>query len=492
MTSKNGIYVSPTEFVQFGGNRRQLGVQLATRNNRPDFNDWSMLLPNPDPVLKKLGKDIQVYRDLRTEPQVGGNIRRRKGAVLALEHGIDRGKAKSRAAALIESVFARLPMNRIISEILDASLYGYQPIEVVWGKVGGYIVPVDLIGKPAEWFHFDLENQLRLKTRQSPIDGELLPERKFLLPRQDASYDNPYGFADLSMCFWPTAFKKGGLTFWVQFSEKYGSPWLVGKHPRNTPPSETDAFLEQLADMVQDAVAVIPDDSSVEIVEAQGKGGSAGVFERLLMFCRSEVNIALLGQNQTSEANSTNASAQAGFQVTRDIRDADKLLVEDTLNELIGWIHDLNFGDGVLPKFQMWEQEEVDEVLAKRDKLLTDSGAQFTPAYFRRAYGLQDGDLVEVAESAATASTAEFAESENGFPDQEALDAALEELSLEDLNQDAKTMLTPLFKRVAAGVPPDELLGELADLYPGMDADGLQERLARVIFVADLWGRLHA
>ena len=35
-------------------------------------------------------------------------------------------------------------------------------------------------------------------------------------------------------------------------------------------------------------------------------------------------------------------------------------------------------------------------------------------------------------------------------------------------------------------------LGTLADLYPEMDATGLQERLARMIFVANLWGRLHA
>ena len=36
------------------------------------------------------------------------------------------------------------------------------------------------------------------------------------------------------------------------------------------------------------------------------------------------------------------------------------------------------------------------------------------------------------------------------------------------------------------------LLGMLAELYPEMDAEGLTERLARAIFVANLWGRLHA
>ncbi|WP_237172074.1 phage portal protein family protein [Pandoraea norimbergensis] len=61
-------------------------------------------------------------------------------------------------------------------------------------------------------------------------------------------------------------------------------------------------MLDRLEDMVQDAVAVIPDDSSVEIKEAANGANNADVYERLLHFCRSEVSIALLGQNQTTEA----------------------------------------------------------------------------------------------------------------------------------------------------------------------------------------------
>ena len=68
----------------------------------------------------------------------------------------------------------------------------------------------------------------------------------------------------------------------------------------------------------------------------------------------------------------------------------------------------------------------------------------------------------------------------------------MDALSADALNTDAQAMLAPLLKRVAKGAQPDELLGMLAELYPEMDATGLQERLARMIFVANLWGRLHA
>ncbi len=484
-----GMWVSPTEFVQFGEPSKSLSDQIATRGRSIDFYGLGMYLPNPDPVLKALGKDIKVYRELRADAHVGGCIRRRKAAVKALEWGLDRDKAKSRVAKSIEAIFADLDLSRIITEMLDAVLYGYQPMEVMWGKVGGYLVPVDVVGKPADWFLYSPENELRFRSRQAQLQGEELPPRKFLVPRQDPSYHNPYGFADLSMCFWPTTFKKGGLKFWVQFTEKYGAPWVIGKHPRSASDAETNLLLDRLEDMVQDAVAVIPDDSSVDIKEAAGKTGSTEVYERLLHFCRSEVSIALLGQNQTTEATANRASAQAGLEVTRDIRDGDKAIVQEAFNTLIRWVCELNFNDGARPVFEMWEQQEVDKVLAERDEKLVRAGAKLTPAYFKRAYSLQDGDLDEAAEPIAPA--AEFAEGDVA-PDQDALDAALDALSADAMNADAQAMLAPLLKRIAKGAKPDELLGTLADLYPEMDATGLQERLARMIFVANLWGRLHA
>ncbi|WP_139319990.1 phage portal protein family protein, partial [Serratia marcescens] len=117
------------------------------------------------------------------------------------------------------------------------------------------------------------------------------------------------------------------------------------------------------------------DDSSIEIKEAAGKTGSADVYERLLHFCRGEVSIALLGQNQTTEATSTRASAQAGLEVTGDIRDGDKAVVCEAMNMLIRWICDLNFDGADRPVFDMWEQEQVDEIQAGRDEKLTRAGA---------------------------------------------------------------------------------------------------------------------
>ena len=482
-----GMWVSPTEFVQFAESGKSLSDQIATRSRSIDFYALGTYLPNPDPVLKALGKDIKVYRELRADAHVGGCIRRRKAAVKALEWGLDRDKAKSRVAKSVQAIFADLDLSRIITEMLDAVLYGYQPMEVMWGKVGGYLVPVDIVGKPADWFVYDEENQLRLRTRQSPLKGEELPARKFLVPRQDASYDNPYGFADLSMVFWPTTFKKGGLKFWVQFTEKYGAPWVIGKHPRSASDAETNLLLDRLEDMVQDAVAVIPDDSSVDIKEAAGKTGSTEVYERLLHFCRSEVSIALLGQNQTTEANANRASAQAGLEVTRDIRDGDKAIVQEAFNTLIRWVCELNFNDGARPVFEMWEQQEVDKVQAERDEILTRAGAKLTRAYFMRAYGLGEDEIGQESPSTVEGTPEplpeDFAEGDPDYADTATpLLAAAAQPTLDD-------WLSRVRHRMAAASNLQQLQEDLLVEFAELDETELAKVMALAFACADLAGR---
>ncbi|SED75337.1 phage portal protein family protein [Pseudomonas anguilliseptica] len=494
--SSKGLWVSPTEFVRFGEPQREKGLteHIATRSRSFDAQALGMYLPNPDPILKAQGKDITVYRDLRSQALVGGNIRRRKSSVLALERDLKRGDAPVRVERFIRDWLTDLDLDRIIREMLNAPLFGFQPIELMWRPLGLHVVPEDLLGKPAEWFLYDQENRLRFRARDAGIAGEMCSPERFVVARQDATYDNPYGFPDLSMCFWPVVFMKGGLKFWVQFTEKYGSPWVIGKHPRGATSTETDLLLDGLEALVQDAVAAIPNDSSVDIIEAAGKAGSAEVYRELLVYCRSEINVGLLGQNQTTEANSNRASATAGLEVTKDIRDGDKGIVTATINAAIRLVVDLNFGENVAaPVYELWEQEEIDKTLAERDKDLTTAGVKFTPAYWKRTYNLEDGDIVEAAQPELPASPA-FAESSVVRPvlDQVALDQAIAGITAEQLQEQAEQALLPVIEALQQGRDDTEVLGLLAEISPGLDATALQENLARLMFIADTWGRLSA
>lgn len=385
-------------------------------------------------------------------------------------------------------------IDRIMGELLDAAFFGYQPAELTWVKRHDRLQVSDIVGKPPEWFSFDDGNQLRFRANQAGLVGELLPPRKFVVATQDATFDNPYGFPDLSMCFWPVAFKKGGWRFWMRFTEKYASPWLVGKHPRGTADAEIDLLLDSLDKMVEDAVAVIPNDSTVEIIESAGKGASSDIYRHLIELARAEIVIALLGQNQTTEAETTHASAQAGLEVAADIRDGDAAMVMSAINQVLRFMVELNFGEVPMPSWALWAQETIDETQAKRDLSLSQAGAVFTPQYFMREYNPQPGDLRESAVMAPLTNAA-FAEtqSEEAGRAEDELERALESLITRGQRDKAmEPILAPLFAAVEQGQSPQALMGMLAEMYPRMAVDRLQAHLARILFVANIAGRLSA
>lgn len=394
---KKGLWINEKTFIQFSDKTtNSLSAEIATRQRSIDFYSLGMYLPNPDPVLKKTGKDIAVYNELLSDGHLGGCVTSREAGVKSLEWEIDRGKSKSRQAKLIDDLFKNLDLYRIITEILTAPLFGYAPLEVIWERVGNYILPKDIVGKPQHWFVFSEENELRLRTKQNMMNGEELPEKKFLLARHRATYENPYGFPELSRCFWPVTFKKGGFKFWVVFAEKYGMPFLWGKLPRGFDQKEYDKLADTLQNMIQDAIAVTPDDASVQLLTTEGRA-TGDIYNKLIEACKAEISIALLGQNLTTQVTGGSyAATESHMEVRKDITDSDKKLVVQTFNQLIKWIGEINFTSGEMPVFSMYEEEDVDKTLAERDELLARAGVKLTPQYYQREYGFEEGDIASV------------------------------------------------------------------------------------------------
>lgn len=415
--------------------------EYYSRARSLDWTGFFGWLPNPDPVLREFGWNAKVYEEILSDSHLTAVVSSRKSGTMSMLWQIDRGLAKSKHAKFAEAALRTQDIPRMIGEITDDFLYGYQPLEVIWNKPrnGEPVIPLQTVGKPPEWFQFDSENRLRFISGRAPSEGELIPPRKVLLSRHEARYKNPYGNALLSKVFWPITFKRGGFKFWVSFTEKYGSPFGVGKVPRGADETEYEKLGDILVNMVQDAVAVIPDDGSFEFIETGGRKNS-DVFERMLRFCDEQTSKAILGQTLTTEAGDKGARSlgEVHFDVRADLIQEDKRRVEDCFNTLIRWIIDLNFGlQKEYPKFNLYKEEDVDKVLAERDKMLTDTGQiQLTQEYVDRAYGFEKGDVIvkeppeELPEDAPA-----FAESR--FKDQIAVDNLVNSLTMEELNRQA-------------------------------------------------------
>ena len=499
-----GIYIND-KYLSFADAQAYFKGELAKRENSPDyFLSFFAYLPDPDPVLRKQNADIRIYKDLVSDAKVTAVIDQRNDGVLELEWDINRGRASTKETEIIKQTFNNFDLHSVIEEMLTAYWYGMKPTEVIWDVVNGLILPVRLVGKPIEWFTFDAKtNGLRLKTSADWISGVPVNEdtsypKKFLLPRYKATYENPYGEPLASRCFWPVTFKRSGWKFWITFAEKYGTPFAVGKLPRTQEKKAYDELTKMLATMVQDAVATIPNDSSVEIIEAAGKQASSNIHQAIIDAANNEIALAVLSETLTTEAPKTGgtraATTEHGAQLTKK-HGSDKRMIEQAMNQLIGWIYDLNFPNAERAKFTLYEEDDVDQKLADRDGILTSRvGVKFSKKYIQQAYNLEDDDF-EMGAPTGQQSPIGFSE------DYEEIVAKAEQLAVEHVNdfytpvelqKQLDPAIEPVVKMVQDKKQYSEIIDGLTKVYGKMNTKQLEKKLARAIFLAKVWGRINA
>lgn len=373
--------------------------ELAKIDSIEGFNLVMKKLPNPDSVLRKTGKGYETLRLLMQEGQVATCIQSRKSATTGKKWRVCLQVPDENREKFYADVLKKINVPTLISDILNAPLFGFQPVEVVWEYDDGRVIPQKAEAKPQEWFFYDKDKNLRLRLK-GVNDGLVIDpdEKKFIVVQHNADYLNPYGLALLSLCFWDVAFKKGGMQFWMKFIEKYAIPYFIGKYEPGASDEQKQEILETLIKMVQDAVAAIPNDSSVEIKEASGKSASAEIFKDFIEVMDKNIAKNILGQTLTTEQGETGSYAlgKVHNQVREDIIESDVRLVEEAINKLLFWIHELNFNDDNIPSIEFYSPKPVTQEDAAIDKTAYDMGVRFKAEHFIRKYGYKAEEITVV------------------------------------------------------------------------------------------------
>ncbi len=511
----DGIWTGPNQFQSFGEtvDRAALSEEIASRSAAWDWSGLLGLLPDPDPVLQSLGDGVEVLERLTADGHLCSVIQTRQLGTLKKEFAFQpyslMGEKPSPAAVKLSNQLAedleRVDLYSLVSGILDAPLYGLTPIEIKWQPGKGRAQIKDLEVKPARWFGFNEENESRFISTNNPWDGEELPFGKFVFARHFPTYDNPYGLRLLSRCFWPTVFKKGGYKFWVTLAEKYGMPFLVGQYAKGTSPLEQQTMLSNLGKMVRDAVAVIPQGGSVEILESKGSG-KVEIHAGLINEMNGEMSKVIMGQTLTADVSDKGGSYAAGKVhegVLGDYRAADQKLVKTAMEE-IAWIYGQVNAPGVpTPKFTWHEEDDPKIEFSERDKNLNEGGVRLTKSYYKRTYNLQDGDFelstpprqpeeTEFAEAAAKPETTDLIAARLGLEQQAAVDAAADAYSNEELQQQIEPILQPIIDLLNQGESYEAILESLSNADPLLDTKQLEDLLTRAIFAAEMFARLTA
>lgn len=404
-----GLYLADGSFKSFDA--ESLTAEIATRANAGGLLDGSYggflnLLPDPDPVLRKRCDEAAVLEDLAADDHVTAAMLGRKERVLkrddySITPGALEDEEPTEMAGLLADRLAadleQTTLHDIVAEILDAPFFGMVPLEIMWEPDGNWWHIKDIIPRPYHWFAYNYKNELVFKGENS-LTAEPLPAGKFVVARHHPSFANPYGLRLLSRCLWPVAFKRGGIQFYVRFIEKFGIPHTIAKAPSKANAMEKSKMAADLANIVANAVAVLPCGSDVQFETVSGQTGD--LHETFLKRWDKAISKVLSGQTLTLEMEGSNslAASETHAGVADDISHADIRIVTTALNEICWLYTRINAGENELcPVFGYKEIEDLHRRV-ELDAKLHSIGVRFAPEHFVSVYKMKEGQFTLAAD----------------------------------------------------------------------------------------------
>lgn len=454
---------------------------FATRNAFTWGSTSNGIIPNENED-KSLIDTLEDYGKFLIDPHIFSCSQSRKAGMMGMEWEIFSDDKNAELVSFIENCLNKLSLHRIFEEILDAPFFGYQPLEIYWDyDRDNRIVPVNIIAKPAHWFKFDQHNQLKFMARNS-YAGEYVPPRKVLLAQHKATYSNPYGTSVLSRCYHHVMFKQGGMELWLQFTEKYGMPLLVGSADSLADNATIAKLWQWLMEFKANGVLSVPSTVKVENINTGNLSASTDVYLKLIDYCNAELSKAILSQTLTTDNTGTTGSyamSQTHMEVRKDVVIADSKIITEVVNQLIQWIVAINAPEVLnIPYFRMFSDLNIDLQLAQRDKLLFEGNyCKPTKKYLTKRYGFKEDEIIMIESPAAAP---EFAEGQNhNF-----------KFDLSKFDELTRNIINQILKLVDAGESFEDIEKSIIELFPDIDTSKIEEYLAKAFVIAQANGMI--
>jgi phage gp29-like protein len=457
------------------------------------------------------GRGLLIYDDIERDCEAYAVLQKRKMAVISRPWQVDPAspsRADKKAADLVKAQLDALDFDHVCLNLLDALLKGYAVGEVMWSVEGAEIVATEIKPRDQRRFGFDDEYKLRLKTFENMLPGMALPDRKFIVHSFGAKDGNPYGLGLGSRLFWPVFFKRQGITFWLTFVDKFGSPTAVGKYPNGSQLQDQKKLLDALSAIAQDAGVIVPEGMVIELLEAT-RGGATDTYEKLARYMDEQITMAVLGEAPIARGSGGQAASAAitRNEVRLELVQADSDMLSGTLNKtLVAWITELNCPGATPPRVWRKVEEQKDlGAVATRDKTIFDMGFKPSLAYINETYGgewtekpivlqqsntpaQQIGDLTAFSEVIDSILPADLADKvKSGLADQQAMKGAASKFA-EQYQALLGSRLDDLFAMLEESGDLATFREHLADLIKQDPPQALTDSLTNAGFNAGLLG----
>lgn len=353
-------------------------ARFATAQNDITIPYYTDVLSFLDDTLLERGggKGLKLYDEIERDTHAYSVLQKRKHQLVAREWVVMPGgedKADIEAADFIRDLLTSISFDQICLDLLDATLKGFAISELVYARDGRHVTIDEAVTLDQRRFTFDLDFKPRLLTLHTPVKGEELPERKFMVHRFGVKGNNPFGLGMGTRLFWPVLFKRNGVAFWMKFLERFASPIPVGKYPIGSLPAQQRELMTVLQGMNHASAITVPIGTELDSFEAKRTGTVD--YEAWGWFWNSEMSKATLGETLTTEMgqNGARAASETHASILDLLVDSDADLLSGTLNEqVVSWLTAFNYPGAKPPT--IWrprpsnemEQEKLAQQRAER------------------------------------------------------------------------------------------------------------------------------
>lgn len=441
----------------------------------------------------------------------------RKHAVTGLEFQVEAASEDAADVKIADAVRALFDGDTFVDtaeELLDALGKSYSAVEIIWDTSEKQWMPKRYLHRDPRWFRVDrlTRRELRLITDENQAEGVPLSPFKFMVhqPAIKTGILLRNGLARvvafMHLC------KAYALKDWLAFAEVFGMPLRVGKYGPDATPRDVYILRQAVANLGTDAAAVMPESMKIEFTQVGNVQGGSDLYERLCEYLDKQTSKAVLGQTNTTDAQSGGlGSGQADVhnEVRKDILRADTRQLCRTLNrDLVRPFVDLNFGPQKKYPMVKLPIPEPEDLAALTDSLqkLVPMGLKVSMATVRDKLGLPDPDEDEELLIAPAPPPSPFGPlgadpNQNDEGTDKALARARNARSVRDpaqmqadrLDEDTAKPLAAMIDKIKALVESTDSLQALREkllqLYPDMDSDGIADAMRMAFAAASLAGR---
>jgi len=324
---------------------------------------------NPDDLMSRKG--YAIYRKMMNDEQIKAVVRFKRDAITSRDYifelgddGLSEEESQARKD-LFKTIIAKMnaPFSDALNGIMSSMTNGFSITEKLLcqiehnGKTWYGINRLKLRPCDTFYFHVDAYGNVEKVTQQLGVDEQTVDLPRFIHFVQNPDVDEHYGRSELRECYRAWFSKDMVIKFQNIHLERFaaGFVWAAPKEGKTIVANSPEyAALKQVMQNLQATSSIIlPSGIELNIEHP----ATTDAFERAISQHDKSIAKALLVPNLMgiSEQGSTGSYSQSQTQLEAFLwtLEADATRLEEALNsQLFRELGDLNWGDGIYPRFK--------------------------------------------------------------------------------------------------------------------------------------------